>query len=699
MSIVLGLDTGGTFTDAALLDTHSRSVLVTAKALTTQTDLSVGLGKAIKSVLAKWEGEISSISRVTLSTTLATNAVVEGVGGRLALVLIGFDPDVLSRAGLSAAIGQDPVLRIAGGHKPDGREQATLDITGLTAKLARLDGQVSSFAVVGHFATRNPSHELAAREHLSQTTSLPVTCSHELSDALGGPRRALTTVLNARLISLIDKLIKATSMQMDQLGLDCTLMMVKGDGTLLQADYARTRPVETVLSGPAASLSGAAFLAGVEDVMVADIGGTTTDIARLRGGIAQTSVDGAMVGGWRTNVEAAHIRTTGLGGDSAVTVNSRDLKGRISLGPRRAIPLSLLSTKWPQIKQILRQQTEQAIAQNSDGRFVQAMVTAEAAPNWLTRTETKLLNQLIDSNVVALADIATTQVALGAVNRLITRGLVMLSCFTPTDAAHVLGHFDEFDADAAELGAQLLARQKSGMGEPLASDGSGAAQIVIDALTSQSALALMDAALADDRAADGKTTETKAGQLREGQMKNLPDPNEYLVSSSDVLRNALVNIESKADEETNSAVNIALKLSLPLVALGASAATYYPAIAARLGADLIVPVYAEVAGAVGAAAGSVRQRVMVVITQPSDGCFRVHLTAGPQDVKSYEEALALARVAAETGARIRAEAAGATDDLSVSLSEAIDEVQIGTNKTLFLQAVITGEAQSKSGKI
>ena len=91
------------------------------------------------------------------------------------------------------------------------------------------------------------------------------------------------------------------------------LMVVKGDGTLLQADYACTRPVETILSGPAASLSGAAFLAKAKDAMVADIGGTTTDIARLRGGVVQTYADGAMVGGWRTNVEAAQIRTSGLG--------------------------------------------------------------------------------------------------------------------------------------------------------------------------------------------------------------------------------------------------------------------------------------------------------------------------------------------------------------------------------------------------
>lgn len=684
MSLVLGLDTGGTFTDAALLDKQGRTVLATAKALTTRADLSIGVSKAIEAVLKEWNGDAADISQVTLSTTLATNSVVEGVGGRCALVLIGFDADVLKRAGLEAAIGQDPVLQIAGGHKPDGSEQAAIDITELTAELAKLDGQVSSFAVAGHFATRNPCHEKEVRDHLSQITGLPVTCSHELSNALGGPRRALTTVLNARLISLLDRLIKATSMQMEKLGLGCALMVVKGDGTLLKADYARTRPVETILSGPAASISGAAFLVGTKDFIVSDIGGTTTDIARLHGGVVQTSANGAMVGGWRTNVEAAHIRTSGLGGDSAVSVNSRDLEGGVCLGPRRAIPLSLLSTQQPKINEVLLQQTKQPIVKATDGCFVQAMVGTERVPRWLTRSETKLLQQLIGTGVAALADFATTQVALGAVDRLITRGLVMLSCFTPTDAAHVLGQFNRFDAYSAELGARLLARKKSGAGKPLAADEKEAAQMVIDALTNHSAIALLDAALADDRTAKTRTD----------QVKNKPDQNEYAVSSSEVLRSAVTEGQDKADNGTKSAVEIALKLSLPLVALGASAATYYPAIAQRLGAELIVPAHAEVAGAVGAAAGTVRQRVEVLVTQPSAGLFRVHLSAGPHDVNSRKEALALARAAAETCVEARAKAAGAEGELLVSLSETIDEVPVGPEKSVFLQATITAEANA-----
>ena len=696
MSLVLGLDTGGTFTDAALLDTASGDVLATAKALTTRADLSIGVGGAIAACLENWGGPRKTISRISLSTTLATNAVVEGVGGRVGLILIGFDDKVMERAGLGAALGADPVLQIGGGHTADGRQQAPLDEAGLGTGIDEMAAQVASWAVAGHFATRNPAHEAKVRDILQHRTDLPVTCSHELSDALGGPKRALTTVLNARLISLLDRLVSATEAEMARLGLSCPLMVVKGDGSMLQAEYARGRPVETVLSGPAASLSGAAFLAGEADALVADIGGTTTDIARLRGGAVQTSKDGAIVGGWRTCVAAAHIRTSGLGGDSEVAARSRDMVAGVNLGPRRAVPLSLLATEHPEIKAVLEAQAGQAIAQATDGRFVIPLMSEETGgvPDWLTRSEQKLAQFLIDKGVCALADAATTQVALGAVDRLVRRGLVMLSCFTPTDAVHVLNRFTSFDAEAAELGARLLARQKSGAGEPIAETAEGAARLVVDALTEASAVALMDAGLADDNSYN-------RGQDR-GRAEAGANNTDHLISSSSVLRAAVKGAQARSGGNSaagaagsGAAVQISLTLGVPLIGLGASAATHYPAIAEVLGAGLVVPDHADVAGAVGAAAGVVRQRVLVLVTQPSDGVFRVHLADGPKDVKTQDEAVTLARNAAEAGAKARAAAAGASGDLRMTLHEEIDDVPVGPDKRLFLQAVVTAEASAQ----
>ena len=663
MTLVIGLDTGGTYTDAALLDTATGTVRATGKSLTTRDDLSIGVGGAIRRVLEDFDGSAADIGLISLSTTLATNAVVEGVGGRVALVMIGFDETSLQRADLARALGQDPVFFINGGHAADGTPQAQLDEAAIREAVNATEGEVSAYAVAGHFATRNPAHESRTRDLLRDLTGAPVTCSHELSSSLGGPRRALTAVLNARLINLLDRLVAATEGIMADEGLSCQLMVVKGDGSLLKSGYARSRPVETVLSGPAASLAGAAFLAGTRTAMVADIGGTTTDIALLQNGAPRLKPDGALVGGWQTMVEAADIRTCGLGGDSEVTSVGRGTAGGLTLGPRRAVPLSLLATQWPEVKDKLAEQLAVAVPMSTDARFVMPLMP-NGVPAWLTRSEARLAAKAIEIGPSSVAEIAGTQLALGAVDRLIGRGLLTLATFTPTDALHVTGDFTGFDAEAAMLGAKLIARQKTGIGQPIAETPEELARRTLSELHRRTGLALMDAALAHDGA---------------GEMQATNNP---------LLGN---NLYRDGTTGKDSLVKLSLELGTGLVALGASAATHYPHVARRMGVELTVPDHAEVAGAVGAAAGSVRQRVMISVTQPSEGRYRVHLPGGPRDLGVMDEALASAREVAGQLAEERARKAGATS-VSIEISEDIKLVPLGGGKELFIEALVQATA-------
>ncbi|MEK9854989.1 MAG: hydantoinase/oxoprolinase family protein [Rhodobiaceae bacterium] len=662
MTLVIGLDTGGTYTDAALLDTATGTVRATGKSLTTRDDLSIGVGGAIRRVLEDFEGNAADIGLVSLSTTLATNAVVEGVGGRVGLLMIGFDETSLQRADLARALGQDPAFFINGGHAADGAPQAQLDEAAIREAVNATEGEVSAYAVAGHFATRNPAHESRTRDLLRDLTGAPVTCSHELSSSLGGPRRALTAVLNARLINLLDRLVAATEGIMADEGLACQLMVVKGDGSLLESGYARSRPVETVLSGPAASLAGAAFLAGTRTAMVADIGGTTTDIALLQNGAPRLKADGALVGGWQTMVEAADIRTCGLGGDSEVTPVGRGTTGGLTLGPRRAVPLSLLATQWPEVKDKLAEQLAVAVPMSTDARFVMPLMP-NGVPAWLTRSEARLAAKAIEIGPSSVAEIAGTQLALGAVDRLIGRGLLTLATFTPTDALHVTGDFTGFDAEAAMLGAKLIARQKTGIGQPIAETPEELARRTLSELHRRTGLALMDAALAHDGA---------------GEMQATNNP-------------LLANLYRDGTTGKDSLVKLSLELGTGLVALGASAATHYPHVARRMGVELTVPDHAEVAGAVGAAAGSVRQRVMISVTQPTEGRYRVHLPGGPRDLGVMDEALASAREVAGQLADERARKAGATS-VSIEISEDIKLVPLGGGKELFIEALVQATA-------
>ena len=209
MAYFLGVDTGGTYTDAVVLDEAENRVLGKAKSLTTRADLALGIGGAVDAAIAAAGVQPADIALVSLSTTLATNALVEGQGGRVALVFIGFDEADLTRGGLTEALKGDPVVRFAGGHTHAGTEAAALDLDALETAVAALGPEVMGFAVAARFATRNPLHEIATRDVIRRATGRPVTCSHELSAQLNGPKRALTAVLNARLIGMLDRLVAA----------------------------------------------------------------------------------------------------------------------------------------------------------------------------------------------------------------------------------------------------------------------------------------------------------------------------------------------------------------------------------------------------------------------------------------------------------------------------------------------------------
>jgi N-methylhydantoinase A/oxoprolinase/acetone carboxylase beta subunit len=240
--LLLGIDTGGTYTDAVLFREEA-GVIAKAKSLTTRHDLSIGVAGAVEAALGQTGVSASEIAMVSLSTTLATNALVEGQGGRAALVMIGFGPDDVARGGLSEALGNDPVVFLTGGHDVHGNE-TPLDMSALEEALPALGSTVSSFAVAGYFAVRNPAHEIRVRDRIRELSHKPVTCSHELSSKLGGPRRALTTLLNARLVSIIDRLIGSTEAFLQKAGIDAPLMVVRGDGALMSAAEARLRPIE-----------------------------------------------------------------------------------------------------------------------------------------------------------------------------------------------------------------------------------------------------------------------------------------------------------------------------------------------------------------------------------------------------------------------------------------------------------------------
>lgn len=644
---LLGIDTGGTYTDAALFD-EDKGVIAKAKSLTTRHDLAVGIAGAVDAVLAAAGIRAEAISLVSLSTTLATNALVEGQGGRSGLIMIGFGPEDLKRDGLETALGTDPVLFLPGGHNVHGNE-TPLELDALEKALPELSRSVSSFAVAGYFAVRNPAHEIRVRDFILENSHLPVTCSHELSSKLGGPRRALTTLLNSRLVSMIDRLVGSCERFLEARGIHAPMMVVRGDGALIAASEAKIRPIETILSGPAASLVGARYLTGLDNAVVSDIGGTTTDVAVLDEGRPRLDAEGAVVGGYRTMVEAVAMRTFGLGGDSEVNINDRGLEAKFRLGPRRVLPLSLLAaTHGDLVIATLERQLRSAHLGRHDGRFAVRTGVPDRLASGLQPQEQALFEK-IGSTPIALDQLLSSTPQKATLDRLVARGLVHISAITPSDAMHVLGRQGQWNAEAAHMGLTLAARTKDGAGRLIAQSPEEFAEKIVAQLTRQSCEVILGACLMDDGVSGLK-----------------PD----------------LSVEiDRALRRTPGIVRFGVTLDRPLVGLGASAPVYYPAIADMLAAECAVPGDADVANAIGAVVGQVRASVTVFVTCPDEGIFVLN-GAGPS-VRFTDEAesFAAARERAREAALAQARLNGA-DEPVVDLREEVDAPEIEGNRKL-----------------
>ena len=608
---LIGVDTGGTYTDAAVIEARGHRIIATAKAITTKGDLAVGVAEAITQALAKLSHDIppQDIAMVSVSTTLATNAVVEGHGSATGVILIGFDAAMVERTGIAKAFPDIPMAVIAGGHNHNGDAVCPLDATALEAALAGMNSKVDAFAVASTFAVRNGAHEHEARDIIVARTGKPVTLSTELSSALDAPRRALTAVLNARLIPRISGLIDAVQRAMAQLSIQCPLMIVKGDGSLALAESVATRPIETVLSGPAASLVGAQWLSGLDSFILSDMGGTTTDLGLLIDGRPKIRQEGAEVGGWRTMVRAIDVRTIGLGGDSEITLHAN---GRIQVGPQRVAPVSLVAARYPQVLTMLRADLDDVDGGGSlHGKFVLLPFSADSDKehNGLSPRELETL-QTITHAPQPLRKLATSLSAQRSIATLQRKGLVQVSSLTPSDVSHVLGLQANWSPEAATMATQLACRLRD-MKLPTPERTRAFAQDVWAETVRLTGLAILQTAFGVEMADNPLTNAVCSG------------------------RGAL------------GLATVSLKPSIPVVAVGGPVKVYYEEVQRRLGCEVVFPEFCEVANAVGAATGVVAHSVTVEVMGDGTGLFRMHCYASTLQFNDVLEALETAQALAE----------------------------------------------------
>ncbi len=603
----LGIDTGGTYTDAVIVDMETKEVIAKKKALTTYQDLSIGLLEAVDGALAGESVSVDDVHLVGISTTLATNSILQGRGGAVGLIGIGWEPEE------GWEFGAKESVFIPGGHDSRGREMHALDAKVVDDAIRRSLQNTDAIVVSSFFSILNPSHEEKVRDAIRAISTIPIVTGHELTPELGILERTTTAVLNAKLLPIIDDFLTGVEKSLKLREIEAPIMVLKGDGSFMNLEKARSRPVETILSGPAASLMGGKQLSKLEKCIVLDIGGTSTDIACLDNGFSRLQKEGAVVGQWRTRVKAVDIWTTGLGGDSRLDF----IGGLITIGPDRVLPIEAACVQYPVLLKKMKdlRKTEFLIAFNRDASILSAgeriVFDLILAKGPITLTEV----------MQALPDVF---LSVEYAKRLIARNYVIVTGPTPTDALHVAGIYLNGSLEGAKEAIGILAGKSHQTIEEFVTN-------FMERIGSRMAEELVKKAILDG-----------SGEI-----------------PSDKASLHLVGLATSGSDKSNITVRICF--DRPIVGIGAPARVFVPLVKRFLGADVVIPKDFDVGNAVGAVCSQVSENVEVQIL-PRDSRFHLYAPdREPLDFDTLEQAISAAREVAELLARDRVTEAGGVD--------------------------------------
>ncbi len=645
---VMGVDTGGTCTDAVLVDAATRRVVASAKRPTTHHDLGRGMAGAMAAALAASGLPASAVDLVSVSTTLATNAVVEGQGAEVGLFIIGYAGRITVPCASMDAI--------PGGHKLDGSEEEPLALNRLVDAIRLMQNRVDAYAVCGMMSFVNPAHELVAERAIGMVDPKPVFCSHLASSRAGMKERAATAVLNARLLPVMRRFLDGVRTALAGLGIAAPVVVVRGDATAMPMDAALRNASATVASGPAAMAGyGAAHAVGrlpdgnggaahagdmaahakgagtapdaspsatastdtppPPDALIVDVGGTTTDVTLLRRGRPVIQADGMVVGDWETHVEAVEMFTVGVGGDSLVRP---DADGTLSVGPLRVVPLCMAGplpdpAEWLRaggqarcICPVRREDACDEKAGPAPSGLSALSGPSGPSPQSADAAERAVLDHLNAHGPTPAGDLLRAlrlpeSTLERAIDRLVRQRVVQVAGFTPTDALHVLGLLDLSDVPDLPPGTGNTAAALAG---------------------ARALAALLPPVAKDEGARENTGAGVAAGADTVSDVpatsSNTP-PNTprdaaraVLAAASQRIEDAVVQHVARREVGGNFAAYLAQRhrhtllrvnvaLGVPMVGIGAASRHLLPAVARALSTTVTFPARYDVGNALGAA--------------------------------------------------------------------------------------------------
>jgi N-methylhydantoinase A/oxoprolinase/acetone carboxylase beta subunit len=324
--MIIGLDVGGTHTDVVLLGDNGLEKQI--KVLTDPSNLYKSVLAGLDEITA--DIDLQQIHRIVLSTTLTTNAIVQKKTPAVGMIVSsgpGINPEAYRT--------NDHYMAVSGSIDHRGREIEPIDPDEIRDVGQRLhEAGIRYVGVVGKFSIRNPAHESAIKEALSDRFE-KIFLGHSISGSLNFAQRIATTYVNAAVYPIHKDFYEAVQKSLETRGLKLPIRLLKADGGNMRFSSSIELPSQTVLSGPAASVMGAVALgSGDQDTLVMDIGGTTTDLAVLIQRSPVLNPLGIRLGEYKTLIRSLETLSIGLGGDSTVSVQD----GRLKVGPERLGP-------------------------------------------------------------------------------------------------------------------------------------------------------------------------------------------------------------------------------------------------------------------------------------------------------------------------------------------------------------------------
>lgn len=617
--IGLGIDTGGTCTDAVLFDMDARQVLSWGKTQTTKHNLEQGIDTAIgqldKELLAK-------VELVSLSTTLATNACVEGRGGRVKLLFIGVDPKVVEDTYEKYGFTSTEDFIYLPGEPREGREPDFSQLEDM-AKEGAFAG-AGGIAISQLFAAKNGgAYEKQAKEILEQYHDVPIICAYQLFSDLNAITRGAGAYLNAQLIPLIEDFLHAVKEVMTKRSLHAPIYIVRSDGSLMNESFTRKNPVETLLCGPAASALGGAYLANASDALIIDIGGTTTDVAIMNQDMLKSVKDGISIGSWKTFVKGMYVDTFGLGGDSGLKIKER----KLTLADYRLMPVCMAAMAHPELKPRLLANCSQ-VAYSAVAPYEGFVFVKDIDSTLDYKDYEKNLMQALKNGPLLLheaAEAAGIDFYSMDTDRLEKEGVILRFGLTPTDMMHMRGDFTAYDREASAAAFDWLSRFL---------------RMSVDALL---ALVFEMVTRRLYRNMVRILMENGSDKYENGVPEAVLDfiTESYYVNEEECEVSAPKQ-QLSADERKRGFNGLlpAFTTHYTLVGVGAPTHVFLPLVAKKLHAECVLPEYARVANALGTLAGriSVTKKKEIRLCSEGGGGFEVVLGGVRYEYEECEDA-------------------------------------------------------------